>query len=85
MADATPDWHVEQQRLRTHIAQLRHNIERCKLEIMEMDSRTAKAVGNMKATQMAIVDDEKNLKALIAEHGAAVSPADGRAVETEKE
>ena len=81
MADVTPDWHVEQQRLRTHIAQLRHNIERFRLEIMEMDSRKGKARDNMKATQKAIGDDDKNLKALIAEHGEAAGPV----LETEKE
>ncbi len=75
MADAMPDYHVEQQRLTTDIAALRHNLERYKLEIMEMESRKKKALGNIEATEKAIAENHERLKGLIETHGEADSNA----------
>ena len=70
MADAQPDYFVEQQRTRMNIAKLRTQIEQQKLEIMEMASRKAKARESIAASEKAVVGLEETLEKLIATHGA---------------
>ena len=69
MADILPDYHVEQQRLVVQISSLKTNLERFKLEVMDLDSRRAKAVGNYEASIIALSEAESNLQALIDVHG----------------
>ena len=71
MADVTADYFVEQQRLTVHISSLKTNLQRSKLEIMELDSRRKKAVTNIGATRVAITEAEENLASLVDEHGEA--------------
>ena len=74
MADVVPNYNVEQQRLIMAIAQFNHNIERYKFEIVEMEDRKEKTIVNIRATKKAIKEAEKNLAALVAEHGKAEPP-----------
>ncbi len=69
MADAIPDYFVEQQRCRMNIAKLRTQIEQQKLEIMEMSSRKAKARESIASSEAAVVNLEKTLAELIETHG----------------
>ena len=69
MADVMPDYKVEQQKLAVQIMTLRTNLERNKLEIMQLDSRKEAALINMKASREAIEDCEKRLKGLEKTHG----------------
>ena len=69
MADVMPDYHLEIQKLRMGIASLQHNIERYKLDIMEVASRKKKAFDNLAATTAAIEEHEKRLAGLIETHG----------------
>jgi len=71
MADAMPDYALEQQRLKAQIAALRHNLERFKLEIMEVESRKRAALENIDATDAAIEEHEARLASLVDTHGAA--------------
>ena len=71
MADVMPDYALEQQRLRAQIASFRHNLERHKLEIMEVESRKRSALDNIAATGKAIAEHEARLAGLIETHGAA--------------
>lgn len=71
MADATPDYQVEQQRLVAQIASLKSNLERQKLEIMEMDDRRKKNLENIEATKKSIAGLEKDLRGLVETHGKA--------------
>jgi chromosome segregation ATPase len=68
--DATPNWRVEMQRLRKTIAEQHANIERQKLEIMEMADRKRRHEENIEAANKAIKEMEANLKSLENEHGA---------------
>lgn len=70
MADVTPDWIVEMQRLRRQVAQQRVHMEGYKLEVLEGKSRIATAVGNYRASEIAIAEAKKNLSAMEKEHGA---------------
>ena len=69
MADVMPDYKMEQQRLRMQIAALNHNLERYRFEVMEVESRKAKAFENIAATEKAIGDLETNLAGLAKTHG----------------
>lgn len=69
MADVMPDYPLEIQRLHMSIASLRHNVERFKLEIMEVESRKKNAFNNLAATKTAIVEHEERLAGLIKTHG----------------
>lgn len=69
MADVTPDYFVEQQRLIVQISSLKTNLQRSMLEIMELDSRRRKAVINVEATRAAIAEAEENLASLVDVHG----------------
>lgn len=69
MADVIPDYHVEQQKIRMNIANLRLQIEKCKLEIMEMVSRKKTAQETIEASEKIIVEKEKTLAELIETHG----------------
>ena len=69
MADLAPDYFVEQQRLRMNIANLQTQVERAKLEIMEMASRKAKAREAIDGSESAIVDLSERLATLIQTHG----------------
>lgn len=69
MADRTPNYHTEQQRLRMGIANFRATIERQILEILEMEDRKAANEENILATKEAITKVERALAALEKEHG----------------
>lgn len=71
MADVMPDYALEQQRLKAQIASFRHNLERHKLEIMEVESRKRAALDNIAATCKAIAEHEARLAGLIETHGVA--------------
>jgi hypothetical protein len=74
MADVTPDWHVEQQRLVVDISSLKTNLARSELEIMELDSRRSRSVTNHEATLVAIKEAEEKLAALVEVHGKPKAP-----------
>ena len=69
MADLKPDYFVEQQRVRMNIAAMRTQVERAKLEIMEMAARREKAIESIETSQQAIVKMEATLEELIQTHG----------------
>ena len=69
MADVMPDYPLEIQRLRMSIASLRHNIERFKLEVMEVESRKKNALDNLAATEVAIKEHDERLAGLVKTHG----------------
>ena len=69
MADLRPDYHVEQQRLRMNVMNLRLQIERAKLEVMEMAARKVKARETIESSEAAIKDMDAKLAELIKTHG----------------
>jgi protein subunit release factor B len=69
MSDSLPDYQVEQQKLKSQIAAQHANIERQKLEILEMASRKRKHEENIVAAHKAIVEMEGNLRSLAETHG----------------
>ncbi len=69
MADLAPDYFVEQQRVRMQIASMRTQVERAKLEIMEMAARRDKARETIETSEQAIVKMEAALDELIQTHG----------------
>lgn len=69
MADAMPDYQVEQQRLRAQIAAQRSTIEAQKLSILEMTERKRKHEENILAAEKAIAEYETKLAGLEATHG----------------
>ena len=69
MADVMPNYYVEQQKVRSHIADLEHRIVRYKLDVMEASEKKRSAVLNIKQTLKAIADFESKLKGLEKEHG----------------
>lgn len=69
MSDVMPNYEVEKQRLRSQIATLRANIERQRLEIMELEDRKSRALENIEATEKAIKEYEKQLRGLEETHG----------------
>ena len=71
MADATPDYFVEHQRLKVQIASLKTNLDRSILEIMEIDFRRKKAVTNIESTRVAIAETEDSLASIVDAHGEA--------------
>ena len=71
MADAMPDYFVEQQRVISQIAAQENTIQRQRLDIMEMDARKRKSFENIKAAKEAIVSMKETLASLIDTHGQA--------------
>lgn len=69
MADVMPDYRVEIQRVRSEIASLTATLERQRLEIMEMESRRARTLENIAASEAAIQEREATLAGLVEEHG----------------
>jgi len=69
MADVTPDYHVEQQKLVVQIMTLQANAARSKLEIMQLESRKVTSLENIQSTERAIGDCEERLKGLEETHG----------------
>lgn len=69
MADVGPNYHVEQQRLKSSLAALRANIEAQQLAILEMADRAQKHRENIAASLKAISEYEANLRAMEAAHG----------------
>ncbi len=69
MADLMPDYHVEQQRLRMNMMNLRLQIERAKLEVMEMAARKVKALETIESSELAIMGLDEKLAELIQTHG----------------
>lgn len=69
MADSTPNYSVEQQRLRMNIANLQATIERQRFEILEMEDRKARNEENIEKSLEAIGELEQNLADLVKEYG----------------
>ena len=76
MADVTPDWNVQQQKLRVQLLSLKTNAERIIEEIMDIDSRRVRALTNLAASREAQVEIKKNLDAMVEEHGEVEYPLD---------
>ena len=62
MDDKEPNYMVEKQRLVSSIAGLRANVERQRLEILELDDRKAKNEENIQATLTSIDECEVKLE-----------------------
>ncbi len=69
MADVTPDYHLEIQRLRVQSLSLQHNIGRYRLEILQARSTEKKAFENMSATKKALEETQKNIDEMVQVHG----------------
>lgn len=69
MADVTPNYRLEQQRLRSQIAAQRANIERQRLDILEMADRLQRHEANIAASEQAIAEMERQLLQLEETHG----------------
>ncbi len=76
MADLTPDYHVEQQKLVVQIMTLQANMARSQLEIMQLDSRRVGALENIQSTKKAIGECEERLRGLEETHGKLESLPD---------
>ena len=74
MGDITADYNVEQQRKRVELLSLRTNAERTMLEIMDLDSRRAKALTALNATKEAIENVEAELEIMVEAHGKVKRP-----------
>ena len=69
MSDVMPDYHVEQQKVIVQISTLKTNLERNKLELMELESRKAQNTINKEALELAIKEHDEKLKSLVTTHG----------------
>lgn len=69
MPDVTPNYRVEIQRIKSNIAAQQANIERQRLEILEMVDRKGRHEENILAAQRAIADLEQQLAQLSQAHG----------------
>ncbi len=74
MADVGPNYGVEQQKLIVQISTLRANMERGKLDLMEIESRRASVLTNLKSSEAAIVEFSDKLESIRAEHGEPQDP-----------
>lgn len=73
MADVTPNYMVEQQRLRSQIAAQRSTIEGQKLAILEMADRKVRHMENIQAAEREVAKLEEKLTRLQADHGELTS------------
>lgn len=81
MADSAPNYKVEQQRLRAQrIAQLA-NIEKQRLDILEMADRCRRHLDNIASAEAAIGEIDKKLAGLETTHGALTDKELDAAVE----
>lgn len=69
MADVTPNYKVEMQRLRAQIASQLSTIEAQKLAILEMADRSKRHEENIVAAEAAMVAYREQLAGLEATHG----------------
>lgn len=69
MADVMPDYMVEIQKLRVSQRSMEHNLERYRLELLEVESRKAQAYSNIAATRKALKELGEKLDSLIEAHG----------------
>lgn len=69
MADKGPNWKAEQLKLCIAVENLRVNIRRSQLEIIEAEGRVAAAEKNIEATHKSITEGEQRLQDLIDKHG----------------
>lgn len=69
MADKGPNWKAEQLKLKIGIENLKVNLIRSQLDIIEAEGRIAASNKNMESTHAAIADGEKRLEELIDSHG----------------
>ena len=75
MADPGPDYGVEIQKLRVQQISLQGNMERYKLELLEIASRKRQAFVNIESTEAAIADVKKKLVSLVKTHGEPDIPS----------
>ena len=73
MADNTPNYTVEIQRVVMQLAQFRWNREKQLLENMELLDRIETNKENIEATGVALADYEERLRELQETHGDAVA------------
>ena len=69
MADGAIDYQLEIARKRADNERLKGQAARHELEIAEIRSRTKNAIRNIDACNLQIAENEKNIKALVKEHG----------------
>ena len=69
MAHKGPNWKAEQLKLCIAVENLRVNIRRSQLEIIEAEGRVAAAEKNIESTHDAIKEGEQRLQDLIDKHG----------------
>ena len=69
MADKGPNWKAEQLKLQIAVGNLRVNIQRSRLEIVEAEGRITAAETNIESTHKAISEGEQRLQDLIKKHG----------------
>ncbi len=75
MADVMPDYNYEIQKLKVQLKGLEHNMEKYKLELIEMEGRKIKALDNIEATERAMRETQETLDGLVKTHGK--EPEDG--------
>ncbi len=69
MADKGPNWKAEQLKLDIAVGNLKVNIRRSLLEIVEAEGRITAAQTNIESTHKAISEGEQRLQDLIKKHG----------------
>ena len=69
MADKGPNWKAEQLKLRIVVENLKVNIHRSRLEIIESEGRIVAAETNIESTRKAISEGEQRLQDLVKKHG----------------
>jgi len=73
MGDITGDYQVAQQRVRVAISTQKTNLERYKLELMELEARRRQTEVNKSASEMEVKKLGEQLEGLIKEHGESKS------------
>ncbi len=69
MADKGPNWKAEQLKLRIAVENLKVNIHRSRLEIIEAEGRIAASEKNIESTHKSIDEGEQRLQDLVKKHG----------------
>ncbi len=69
MADKGPNWKAEQLKLHIAVGNLKVNIQRSRLEIVEAEGRIAASEKNIESTRKAISEGEQRLQDLVKKHG----------------
>ena len=75
MANKGPNWKAEQLKLQIAVGNLKVNIQRSQLEIVEAEGRIGASEKNIESTNKAISEGKQRLQDLIEKHGNLIEGA----------